>query len=81
MRVEAVTGAGDAFLASAWSEDPRTAAAVARGKDGDRDAVRFLYERYADGVRQLAYRMLGDPDSADDLTQTVFLSLLTKLDR
>src|SRR4051794_37725633 len=57
MCVATVTGP-DAFAASARPEDPQTAAAVARGKDGDRDAVRFLYERYAGGVRQLAYRML-----------------------
>jgi RNA polymerase sigma-70 factor (ECF subfamily) len=80
MRVEVAAGAGDALLASAWPEDPRTAAAVALGKEGDRDAVRYLYERYAAGVHQLAYRMLGDRDGADDLTQTVFLRLLTKLD-
>src|SRR4051794_40882025 len=80
IRVETATGPRDASAVSAWPEDPRTAAAVTRGKQGDRDAVRFLYERYADGVRQLAYRMLGDRDAADDLTQTVFLRLLTKLD-
>lgn len=81
MRVEGATGAGDARVASGRPEDPRTAAAVARGRNGDRDAVRFLYERFAGGVHQLAYRMLGDRDDADDLTQTVFLRLLTKLDR
>jgi RNA polymerase sigma-70 factor (ECF subfamily) len=79
-RVEVAPGAGDALLASAWPEDPRTAAAVAHGREGDREAVRYLYERYAAGVHQLAYRMLGDRDDADDLTQTVFLRLLTKLD-
>jgi RNA polymerase sigma-70 factor, ECF subfamily len=79
MPVEATTGG--ALLASSWPEDPRTAAAVARGRDGDCDAVRFLYERYAGGVHQLASRMLGDRDAADDVTQTVFLRLLTKLDR
>jgi RNA polymerase sigma-70 factor (ECF subfamily) len=79
MAMEATTG--DALPASSRREDPRTAAAVARGRDGDRDAVGFLYERYAGGVHQLAHRMLGDRDGADDVTQTVFLRLLTKLDR
>jgi hypothetical protein len=63
-----------------WQKAARTSAAVARAKDGDRDAVRFLYERYARSVRCLAYQMVRDLDAAEDVTQDVFVRLLPKLD-
>jgi RNA polymerase sigma-70 factor, ECF subfamily len=50
-------------------------------KAGDRHAVRFLYARYADTVRRYVAGLLGDAEEAQDITQTVFLKLLTKLDR
>lgn len=56
-------------------------AAIARAKSGDPHAVRFLYTRYADTVRRYVAGFLGDAEEAQDITQTVFLKLLTKLDR
>ena len=62
-------------------EEPRIQRAVVRARGGDQDAIRFLYTRYADTVRRYITGLLGDPDEAEDVTQTVFLKLLTKLDR
>jgi RNA polymerase sigma-70 factor (ECF subfamily) len=62
-------------------DDARVQAAIACAKAGDRHAVRFLYARYADTVRRYVAGLLGDAEEAQDITQTVFLKLLTKLDR
>src|ERR671936_145753 len=43
--------------------------AVARGKEGDREAIRFLYVRY----------IVHDEHEAEDITQHVFAKLMTVL--
>jgi RNA polymerase sigma-70 factor (ECF subfamily) len=61
--------------AEAW-----TLQVVARVKQGDRQAVRHLYARYAPAVRTSVAPILRDPDAVDDVVQTTFLKLLTRLD-
>jgi RNA polymerase sigma-70 factor (ECF subfamily) len=47
---------------------------------GDREAFRALYEAYKDRVYSLAFYMLGgDRAGASDITQQVFVKLLTSL--
>lgn len=41
----------------------------------DRNALAALYERYGRRVFALAARMLGDPQSSEEVTQDVFLSV------
>jgi RNA polymerase sigma-70 factor (ECF subfamily) len=62
-------------------EELRVQRAVARARAGDQEALRFLYIRYAPTVRRYITGLLGSPEEAEDVTQTVFLKLLTKLDR
>lgn len=62
-------------------EQPRVQRAVVRARGGDQEAIRFLYVRYSGTVRRYITGLLGDADEAEDVTQTVFLKLLTKLDR
>jgi len=62
-------------------EELRVQRAVVRARNGDQDALRFLYVRYAPTVRRYITGLLGSPEEAEDVTQTVFLKLLTKLDR
>ena len=57
--------------------DPADVAAidalVDRAKDGDADAFGLLYDRFQPEIlRYLAHR-IGDPDTAEDLAQQVFL--------
>jgi RNA polymerase sigma-70 factor (ECF subfamily) len=52
-------------------------AAVARAKDGDREAVRFLYLRYADNVYGYVRSIVRDDYEAEDVTQHVFAKLMT----
>jgi RNA polymerase sigma-70 factor (ECF subfamily) len=50
-------------------------------KRGDRQALDSLVRRYERPVYNAAYRMLGNPDEAADVTQTVFLKAFENLDR
>lgn len=50
-------------------------------KRGDRQALESLVRRYERPVYNAAYRMLGNPDEAADVTQTVFLKAFENLDR
>jgi RNA polymerase sigma-70 factor (ECF subfamily) len=53
--------------------------AIARAKQGDPDAFRFLYECYSDKVYWLVASIVRDDKEAEDITQNVFLKLMTKL--
>jgi RNA polymerase sigma-70 factor (ECF subfamily) len=47
---------------------------------GDRDAFRVLYDLYKDRVYSIAlYFFRGDPSAASDVTQQVFLKLMTSI--
>ncbi|HEX8156181.1 MAG TPA: sigma-70 family RNA polymerase sigma factor [Solirubrobacteraceae bacterium] len=53
--------------------------AVLRAKQGDRDAVRFLYLRYADNVYGYVRTIVRDHHDAEDVTQQVFAKLMTAI--
>jgi RNA polymerase sigma-70 factor, ECF subfamily len=55
------------------------AQAVARAKAGDREAVRFLYMRYADNVYGYVRSIVRDDYEAEDVTQHVFAKLMVVL--
>jgi len=57
------------------------ARAVARAKEGDSDAVRFLYLRYADNVYGYVRSIVRDHHDAEDVTQQVFAKLITAIAR
>src|SRR4051794_34119448 len=63
------------------ADEAWTLRAVARAKRGDRQAVRWLYSRYAGGVRVYLASLLRDPDAVEDVVQTTFLKVLTRIDR
>lgn len=52
--------------------DEQDRALVRRYLDGDRDAASGLVDRYQRTVFNLALRMLGNVQDAEDITQTVF---------
>src|SRR5712692_3928496 len=59
------------------SIDSRTIAACQRG---DREALRALFEEYQDRVHSIAiYSLSGDETAAADVTQQVFLKLMTRI--
>src|ERR1043165_7823338 len=61
------------------SIDARTIAACQRG---DRHALRVLFDEYKDRVYSIAvYALGGDETAAADVTQQVFLKLMTRIDQ
>jgi RNA polymerase sigma-70 factor (ECF subfamily) len=55
------------------------AGAVARAKQGDREALRYIYLRFADNVYGYARSIVRDEHEAEDVTQQVFARLMTAL--
>ena len=53
--------------------------AIERAKEGDRDALRLLYVRYSDNVYGYVRSIVRDEKEAEDLTQHVFLKLITAI--
>ena len=57
------------------------AAAVTRAREGDHDAFRALVERHSRRLFQLAYRMTGSEQDAEDVVQETFLRAYRQLGR
>jgi RNA polymerase sigma-70 factor (ECF subfamily) len=56
-----------------------TRLAVARAKEGDRDALQFLYVRYSNNIYGYVRSIVRDEHEAEDVTQHVFAKLMTSL--
>ena len=54
---------------------------IRRFKDGDAAALEELVARYEDKVYSLVYRMLGNPQDAEDALQDTFLNVMRSLAR
>jgi RNA polymerase sigma-70 factor (ECF subfamily) len=54
----------------------RTSEAIKRAQDGDREALGFLYTRYADSIYSYVRSIVHDSHEAEDLTQQVFAKLI-----
>jgi RNA polymerase sigma-70 factor (ECF subfamily) len=59
----------------------RDTALISDCKRGDRNALETLVRRYEKPMYNAAYRMLGNPDDAADITQIAFLKVFENLDR
>jgi RNA polymerase sigma-70 factor, ECF subfamily len=55
------------------------ARAVAKAKQGDRQAIRFLYLRYADNIYGYARSIVRNDHDAEDIVQQVFTRMLTAI--
>jgi RNA polymerase sigma-70 factor (ECF subfamily) len=53
--------------------------AIARAKAGDRDGLRTLYAHYANNVYGYVRSIVRDDHEAEDITQHVFLKLMTNI--
>lgn len=73
----------DARSGSAGGETPSrlVSLAVKRAQGGDRDALAFLYARYADSVYGYARSIIHNHHEAEDVTQQVFAKLLLVIDK
>jgi len=61
--------------------ESRDFALVERCRKGDRQAFEALIREYQRPVYNAAYRILGNPDDAADVTQAAFLKAFEHLDR
>jgi RNA polymerase sigma-70 factor, ECF subfamily len=57
----------------------KTRLAVARAKEGDQDAVRFLYVSYSHNIYGYVRSIVRDDHEAEDVTQHVFAKLMTSI--
>jgi RNA polymerase sigma-70 factor (ECF subfamily) len=57
----------------------KTRLAVARAKEGDQEAVRFLYVTYSHNIYGYVRSIVRDEHEAEDVTQHVFAKLMTTL--
>ena len=55
----------------------KTRLAVARAKEGDREALRFLYVSYSHNIYGYVRSIVRDDHEAEDVTQHVFAKLMT----
>ena len=60
-------------------EGRRLRRAISGAKAGDRDALRYLYCRYADNVYGYVCSILRDEHEAEDVTQNVFAKLMSAI--
>ena len=74
-------GARSREAIGARDEELIVARAVRAAQQGDRDAVRYLYVRYAEDVHRCVNHILRDHHEAEDVTQQVFAKLMTTIDR
>jgi RNA polymerase sigma-70 factor, ECF subfamily len=64
------------------SDDPskhRLSEVIARAKQGDSDAIQWLYVQYGDNVYGYARSILRDEHEAEDIRQQVFTRLITSI--
>jgi RNA polymerase sigma-70 factor, ECF subfamily len=57
----------------------RVKLAVARAKEGDREALRFLYVQYSHNIYGYVRSIVHDDHEAEDITQQVFAKLITAI--
>jgi RNA polymerase sigma-70 factor (ECF subfamily) len=57
----------------------KTRRAVARAKEGDQEALRFLYVTYSHNIYGYVRSIVRDDHEAEDVTQHVFAKLITTL--
>jgi RNA polymerase sigma-70 factor (ECF subfamily) len=57
----------------------KTRLAVARAKEGDREALRFLYVNYSHNIYGYVRSIVRDDHEAEDVTQHVFAKLMTTI--
>lgn len=67
------------FAAARRSESRLVSDAIARAKEGDAEALHFLYVRYAADVHGYVKSLVRDHHEAEDITQTVFAKLMVAI--
>lgn len=61
--------------------DRAVAQAVGRAQSGDREAIRFLYAHYSGRIYGYVFSMIRDQSETEEVTQHVFLKLMSVIDK
>jgi RNA polymerase sigma-70 factor, ECF subfamily len=81
-RLEAAPSSGFRVSRNLDREDQEAVTrAVTAAKAGDMDAIRYLYMRYKDNVYGYVLSILREPHEAEDVTQQVFMKLISSIAR
>jgi RNA polymerase sigma-70 factor (ECF subfamily) len=70
---------GKMTLDDSTETQTKTRLAVARAKEGDQDALRYLYVSYSQNVYGYVRSIVRDGHEAEDVTQHVFAKLMTRI--
>jgi len=65
----------------AYGQQTEESVLIEAAKAGDQEAFRQIVERYQGAVHNLAYRMLGTPEEAEDAAQEIFVRIYRQLGR
>jgi DNA-directed RNA polymerase specialized sigma24 family protein len=65
----------------AHGDSGSTSRALRWAQAGDRQALKFLYARYADDVYEYVRGVIGDDYEAEDVTRQVFARMIDLIDR
>jgi RNA polymerase sigma factor (sigma-70 family) len=72
VEMENVFGAG-------YAGDMDDAALVDRAKQGEKAALEALVKKHQEWIYNIALRMVGNPEDAEDIAQEILIKLITKL--
>ncbi len=76
MDCESTLSATSPRIAAEQAMSERVSRAIKRAQQGDRDALGFLYTRYADDIHRYVRSIVCDQHEAEDVTQQVFAKLI-----
>lgn len=79
VRLDNVTETARVFVGVAMESDEPSL--LARAREGDRTATEVLVRRHLRDVYEVALRVLGDRDAAEDAAQDTFVNVLRALPR
>jgi RNA polymerase sigma-70 factor, ECF subfamily len=76
MGCEAPPRTAGSLISAEQAMSERVAHAIRRAQQGDREALGFLYTRYADDIHRYVRSIVLDQHEAEDVTQQVFAKLI-----
>lgn len=77
--VATMTAKSTANMSAQRATVPADDELIARVREGDQEAFAVLIDRYKRQIYNLAYRLLGSPNDAEDASQETFIRAYTRL--
>jgi RNA polymerase sigma factor (sigma-70 family) len=77
--MSAYQGGPESVLGAGYSGDVGDSSLVRRAQGGEREALEALIDRHQKWIYNIALRMVGSPDDAEDVAQEILIKVITKL--